>query len=209
MLISKIQMTNKYVSDHMRDWHIKCSGCSLCGEWFNPVIYRGSRASDIMLIGEAPGQEEEKKGLPFVGPAGQLLDKIFDSIGICTEDMFITNVLWCRPKAPSDSGRQNLSPKREQVKKCWPFTNDLINIMKPKIIIACGLPALKAITGIESPRMKDYEGTWIEKDESKVFVMRHPASILHLSRDPKEQVKVKKQVWQYMQHFRDTYKQYL
>lgn len=209
MTISKIQKTRQYISNHIQQYETICKDCSLC-DWHKPIIYRGDRSASIALVGEAPGKEEEKENLPFVGPAGQLLNKIFDAIGLCTEDMFITNVLWCRPRAPEGSGRQNLSPKIKQIKKCWPYTRDLLEILEPKIIIACGLPALKSITGMHNPRMKDYEGRWIDgNSQTKIFVMRHPASILHLSKDSEEQHKVKKQVWQYMQHFRDTYKQYL
>jgi DNA polymerase len=186
-----------------------CSKCSLAEDPENyPVVYRG-KPSDIALIGEAPGKQERIEGKPFVGPAGVLLDKIFEAVGIDTEDMFITNVVWCRPVAPYGSGRENFTPKVEQIKKCWPSTLDLLARVQPKIIIACGLPALKAITGMSSPRMRDYEGQWLDQGDRRVFVMRHPASILHLSHDPQEQRRVKQQVWQYMQHFRDTYEQYL
>jgi DNA polymerase len=189
-----------------------CLGCSLSDHPGNvPVLYRGDENAKIALIGEAPGKEERKQMRPFVGPAGELLDKIFAAIGIPTENLFITNVVWCRPVAAYGSGRENYTPKAEQIKTCWPYTEKLVDLVKPDIVIACGLPALKIITGKSSIRMGDYEGKWLHDvhPDRAVFVMKHPAALLHLARDPKAQHEAKAKVWAYMQTFRDTYKEYL
>lgn len=191
----------------IKDFPSVCNLCSLSQHAGNyPVIARGNPRADILLVGEAPGKKERERNAPFVGPAGQMLDKMFDAIGINTyEDMLITNVVWCRPVAPYGSGKENYTPKEEQNRKCWPFTQKIIELMDPKIIIACGLPALKRIMGTTSIRMGDKEGTWDTKDGRAVFTMRHPASILHLSIDPREQRRVKAKVWTYIQAFGEEY----
>lgn len=190
-----------------------CFRCSLSDHPGNyPVLCRGEHGSKIMLCGEAPGKEERRQGKAFVGPAGELLDKIFAAIGLNTNwDLFITNVVWCRPVAASGSGKENYTPKVEQIKTCWPYTEKLIDLVDPDIVIACGLPALKAITGKKNMRMGDYEGQWLHDvyPNRKVFAMTHPAALLHLGRDPAAQQAAKAKVWAYMQMFRDTYKEHI
>lgn len=189
-----------------------CTRCSLHEHDGNnhPVIGRGNINAPIMLIGEAPGKEEQARKTPFVGPAGQLLDRMFTAIDIDTnKDMYITNVVWCRPVAPARSGKQNYTPRQEQIEQCWKLTQRLVGMADPKILIACGAPAMKSVLGLSSARISDYEGEWVDHDDRKVFVMRHPASILHLSSDPGLQRAAKKKVWGYLQYFRDSYKQFI
>ena len=198
------------VRDFITAFPATCNLCSLSEHAGNyPIIARGNTRSDILLIGEAPGKEERERNTCFVGPAGRMLDDMFRAIDIDTSnDMLLTNILFCRPVAPYGDNRQNYTPKVEQIKTCWPFTQKIIELMNPKIIIACGLLALKKIMDTTKVRMGDKEGTWDIKDSRAIFTMRHPASILHLSRDPQEQQRVKAKVWNYLQKFRDTYKQY-
>jgi DNA polymerase len=192
------------------------SGCDRCSlsihqAGYNPVVYRGNPYTGIMLIGEAPGMVEQQTGRPFVGPAGELLDKMFNSIGLDTNsDMLITNVVYCRPTAPTGSGRQNYTPKDDQIARCWGFGRRAREIANPKILIPCGLPAAKLMLDDNSILMKDVEGRWLKSyDERDAFVIRHPASILHLSSKPDIQLRVKQRVRKYLQHFRDTYKEHL
>ena len=183
-----------------------CSRCTLSAHDNRPVLYRGNPKAPIVLIGEAPGAKEDKNGRPFSGPAGQLLDKIFHAIGMDTnEDMLLTNVVYCRPVAPKFSGRQNYTPKTEQTTCCFPFTRKALQLLQPKVIIACGRTALCALMNDDSCGIGQYEGKW----EGNVFVMTHPAAILHQSNDPNRQRETKLKVWKYMQYFRDTYKERL
>lgn len=183
-----------------------CTRCSLSEHEGNyPVLYRGNPESNIMLIGEAPGLRERELGSPFTGPAGQLLDKMMNAIGLDTNNnMLITNITYCRPVAPRNSGRQNYTPKITQVSRCWPFTRKAIEIVKPKIVIACGLPAAKTILGDSTIRMKDIEGSW----RNNIFIMRHPAAVLH-ERDRAAQQNTKNKMWEYLKYFRSTYKKKL
>lgn len=181
-----------------------CNRCSLSEHIGNyPVLYRGNPEAKIMLIGEGPGKVERELGRAFVGPAGNLLDAMFDAVKISTEhDMLLTNCIYCRPVAPESSGKQNYTPKREQIVRCWPFTKRAIAIVNPDIIIACGLPAARELLDDHTISMREIEGRWFKNN---IFIIRHPASILHLSIDPEAQKQVKQKVWEYLQHFRDTY----
>lgn len=185
----------------------RCSCCSLADEKNKPIVYRGNPDAEIMIVGEAPGKVEQQEGKPFVGPAGQLLDKIMGSININTdEDTFITNSVFCRPVAAENSGKENYTPKENQLEKCNPFLRNLKDrIVRPKVIIACGRIALGALTNKSKLKLGDYEGAWHQCKGIPMFVMRHPAAILYLKGE--EQAEVKKKVWSYMKIFRDTYKE--
>lgn len=172
-----------------------CTKCNLGAS--KPIVYRGNLKADILLVGEGPGKTEEEVGLPFTGVSGQLLDKIFESIDLDTnKDMLLSNCIMCRPKAPEGSGRQNLTPNEEQLDACFPYVRNLIRIIKPKVIIACGRIALGELLGDRKVKMKDYEGKWITynkeydlfgpRGEEKItinpnipmFAMCHPSYIL-------------------------------
>jgi DNA polymerase len=199
-----------------------CSRCSLSDHGCPPIVYRGNPNSDILLIGEAPGKIEQEQMKPFVGPAGELLDNIMKAIGLSTEeDMIIMNTVFCRPTAHQSSGKQNYTPKKEQIVRCWPFVEKAISLLKPKIIIACGRTALSQLTGDTSIRIGQGEGKWMsykylvpfppptrgsKVEEVPMFVMTHPAAILHKAKYPEEQRTMKLKVWEYMKYFRDTYK---
>lgn len=185
-----------------------CSRCSLSNHEGNyPVLYRGRPEASIALFGEAPGLRERELGKPFTGPAGSLLDDIFRAIGIDTnKELFISNITYCRPVADVGSGKQNYTPKLEQIVRCWQFGKKALELLNPKIIIACGLPAAKVLLGDETLRMGEIEGRWLKDN---IFIMRHPASILHQSNYPDVQHETKRKVWEYMKHFRDSYKERL
>jgi DNA polymerase len=189
-----------------------CSRCTLhMHEGNKPVLYRGNPDAKILLFGEGPGLVEQQELKPFVGPAGEKLDQIFNAIDISTDtDMIIKNIVCCRPTAAPDSGRQNYTPKKDQIVRCWQFGKKAIDLLDPKIIIACGRPALQTL--IDDPRatMGANAGRWLPyPDDRKLFVMHHPAAILHKSNWPDEQRQLRKQIWEYMQHFRDTYQEKL
>jgi DNA polymerase len=191
------------VQEFCKGFEEGCSRCSLSVHMKKalPVIYRGNPEAKIVLIGEAPGAEEYKCGKPFTGPAGEQLDKLMAGLGINTDrDLFITNVAYCRPEAPKGSGKQNYTPRKDQVAMCFPFTRKLIDIVKPLVIIACGGTAAKELLDDATATVGGTEGRWFHygDDAIPLFVMRHPAAWLHLSDKPKEQFEMKKMVWEYM-----------
>jgi DNA polymerase len=204
----------------------ECSRCNL-GPCV-PITHRGNLEADIMLIAEAIGLEEEKQRKPLVGPSGQLLDKMFESIGLDTnKDMLLSNCLMCRPRAPKDSGRQNLTPSEEQLNACFPYVRNLIRIVKPKVIIACGRIALGELLGDRKVKMKDYEGKWIKynreysllspdqkhtieiKPDIDMFVMCHPSYILRQKSfmNDEEYKQCKDNIKNYMNDFKEEYKE--
>jgi DNA polymerase len=108
-----------------------CRKCPLWETRTNPVVGEGSLNPKVMFIGEAPGYNEDKEGRPFVGKAGKVLDELLESIGLKREEVYIANVLKCRPP-------NNRDPKPEEIKACTPYLNRQISIIKPKIICTLG-----------------------------------------------------------------------
>jgi len=108
-----------------------CKKCALHKTRINPVIGEGSYNAKIMFIGEAPGFNEDKQGKPFVGQAGKILDELLNSANLKREEIYIANILKCRPL-------QNRNPTKEEIKSCTPYLNKQIEIIKPKIICCLG-----------------------------------------------------------------------
>lgn len=143
-----------------------------------------------MVIGEAPGKDEDEKGLPFVGRAGQLLTKIIESIDLKREDVYIANICKCRPP-------NNRAPLRDEVDKCIPFLHKQIEIIKPAFILALGATAVNSLTG-EKPIMAEARGKLTEFHGVKMLITYHPAALLYnpnLKRDVWEDMKLLKKLY--------------
>jgi uracil-DNA glycosylase family 4 len=110
---------------------LKCKKCSLCKTRKFPVIGQGNHRAKIMFVGEAPGMSEDLSGVPFCGQAGKILDGLLNSAGIKREEVYIANILKCRPPA-------NRNPKQEEIEACTPYLEKQIEIIKPKIICTLG-----------------------------------------------------------------------
>ncbi|MBD3169566.1 MAG: uracil-DNA glycosylase [candidate division Zixibacteria bacterium] len=147
-----------------------CAECPLCESRTNYVFGAGNPKADLMLIGEAPGRDEDLKGEPFVGRAGQLLDKILKSVNFEREEVYIANILKCRPP-------NNRDPQPDEVEHCLPILNKQIDLIKPRIILCMGRIAVQYLLGekgsLTKIREKDYEYKGI-----RVFVTYHPAALL-------------------------------
>jgi len=193
-----------------------CQRCSLSQRSAQKVIYRGNLNAKIVLVGEAPGLVEEQQGLPFVGPAGQLGDKIFESIGLDTnKDMWLSNICLCRPAAPEGSGKQNYTPIVEQKQRCMPYILKMIGLTQPKVVILAGLTAAQTLLGKKLiPNMKSCAGKFIDIDSifgtgntkalTKVFVMYHPAYVIHAQKGgPEKAQEARRAMWEHMQILRD------
>ncbi len=128
------------------------NGCTKCNLGLQPglngvCLPKGNYKSQFMIIGEAPGRHEDIQGKPFVGPAGQLLEKIWASVGMDLNDWFITNTVLCRPIAAKGSGKENFTPKKEQRANCSTHLKQQLYLVSPKIIVTLGLTATRAILG--------------------------------------------------------------
>lgn len=187
---------------------LKYHGCRRCDLGFQRdingcCVSRGSQTSSRMIIGEAPGKDEDSTRQPFTGPAGRLLDRIWASVGMDTNDWYLTNVVLCRPVAPSGYGKQNLTPKADQKKICNPYMWQQIQLLNPAIIVALGAHATAAMVKKSTVRMGDYRGKLIRSGRFLVYPMIHPAAILHASRNPEQQKKYREQTWADVQRLRD------
>jgi DNA polymerase len=180
--------------------YLHTEGCRRCDLGFQDningcCVARGPNDSKRMIVGEAPGKDEDATREPFTGPAGQLLDKIWDRAGLDTKDWYITNATLCRYVAPWGSGRQNLTAKVEQRKRCKPYLETQIELLQPNIIVTLGRIALEEILQLKGIRMGDYRGRLITDKNYLVFPMVHPAAILHASSEPQKHLLYRQQTW--------------
>lgn len=158
-----------------------CTNCELCQSRTSTVPGEGKAESpDIMFVGEGPGPEEDAQGRPFVGKAGQLLDKMIEAMGYSREEVFIGNVVKCRPA-------NNRKPLKEEMNLCLPYLRQQIELIKPKIIVGLGGPAMEGLLG-RSVSITRMRGVWQEYEDIKLMPTFHPSYLL---RDPSK----KKEAW--------------
>ena len=163
---------------HLRQWRVirkevsECVLCELHRTRKNTVFGVGAENADLMLIGEAPGADEDAQGEPFVGRAGKLLDSILASIGMSREQVFIANILKCRPP-------NNENPTPEQAEKCRPHLNRQIELIQPRVILALGAVAAHNLLNVETP-IGRLRGAVHEMSGSGIPVVPtyHPAYLL-------------------------------
>lgn len=136
----------------------------------NVVIGRGSPTAAIMMIGEGPGEQEDIQGMPFVGPAGKLLDLLLDALMFKEEDYYIANIVKCRPPG-------NRNPSDEEAEKCLPLLRHQVRLIRPKIIVCLGAVAMKYIVDREA-RISQIRGQWIERKGFSIMPTFHPAALL-------------------------------
>jgi DNA polymerase len=165
-----------------------CSRCKLHRLGRKQIVFGvGNPNADLMFVGEAPGADEDQQGIPFVGRAGQLLTKIIEAIDLKREDVYIANVIKCRPP-------QNRNPEQDEVETCEPFLFQQIDIIRPKVIVALGTFAARALLRTLDPisrlrgRVYDYRGAKLIPTFHPAYLLRNPAS--------------KREVWEDMKRVR-------
>jgi uracil-DNA glycosylase family 4 len=153
-----------------------CTRCKLHGLGRKQIVFGvGNPAADLMFVGEAPGGDEDIQGIPFVGRAGQLLTKIIEAIGLKRDDVYIANVIKCRPP-------QNRNPEQDEVETCEPFLFRQIDIIKPKVIVALGTFAARTLLRTSDPisrlrgRVYDYRGAKLIPTFHPAYLLRNPSS---------------------------------
>ncbi len=156
----------------------QCHRCGLGDTRTHAVVGRGNLNALIMLIGEAPGQNEDETGLPFVGKAGQLLEKILASVNLDTEkDVYLGNLNKCRPP-------DNRVPTTEEIAACKPYLLEQIRLVDPKIILLTGATAVKGVTG-DKRAITKIRGQWLEWEGRLCMPIFHPSYLLrNQSREP-------------------------
>lgn len=161
-----------------------CKRCRLSEGRTNIVFGVGNPKAKLMFIGEAPGRDEDKQGEPFVGRAGQLLNKIIEAMGMKREEIYIGNIIKCRPP-------ENRPPQPDEVATCIPFLHQQIKFIKPKVIVCLGSTAFQHLLKSEE-KISVSRGQWFDFEGIKVMPTYHPAFLL---RNPD----AKKPVWEDMQ----------
>ena len=147
-----------------------CNKCKLCKNRKNIVFGDGNANADIMFIGEGPGADEDEQGVPFVGKAGKLMNQAFIGLGIDRNNVYIANIVKCRPP-------QNRNPEDDEASSCLNYLRNQVMIVKPKIIVLLGSVALKNILGKEYG-ITSSRGKWIEKKGILYMPTFHPAALL-------------------------------
>ncbi len=168
-----------------------CQKCGLHKGRLNPVAGEGNPDADIMFIGEGPGEMEDIKGKPFVGRAGKLLTKMLAAINLTREEVFITNIVKCRPP-------NNRTPLPEEVNACFPYLERQINVIQPLIICCLGGPATKTLLNTREGISK-LRGTIRKYNDIPVIPTYHPAAVLRFPD------KYKRAVWNDLKVLRDLY----
>ena len=162
----------------------ECTRCKLHKGRQNLVFGVGNPNADLMFIGEGPGADEDEQGEPFVGRAGQLLNNMITAMGLRREDVYIANVVKCRPP-------NNRQPERDECETCMPFLLRQIEVIRPKIMVALGATAAKNLLGLNDS-MGNLRGKLYDFRGTKLVVTYHPAFLL---RDPRQ----KKETWKDLQ----------
>ena len=162
----------------------ECTRCILHKGRTKLVFGVGNPRAELMFVGEGPGADEDKQGEPFVGRAGQLLNKMIEAMGLRREDVYIANVVKCRPP-------DNRTPERDEMETCGPFLFRQIAAIQPKVIVALGATATKSLLGVNEP-MSALRGRWHDFRGTKLVATYHPAYLL---RDPRQ----KAEAWKDLQ----------
>lgn len=172
----------------LREFLEGCPRCKLSGSRSQIVFGQGDPKAELVFIGEAPGREEDEQGLAFVGRAGQLLTKIIEAIGRKREEVYICNILKCRPP-------NNRNPEADEVAACRPFLEEQIRLISPRAIVTLGTFAAQALLETDEP-IGRLRGRWRTVKGVRVMPTFHPAFLL---RSPER----KKDVWEDMKLVRD------
>lgn len=178
----------------MEELESRISGCKACplGDTRQNLVFgKGNPQAALLFIGEGPGGDEDKQGQPFVGRAGQLLDRIIEAAELPWEDIYITNVVKCRPP-------QNRLPAPAEVEICKSHLREQLRIIQPQFIICLGALAARVVVDPKA-KITQIRGKWVEKGAFRIMPTFHPAALL---RDPAK----KRPVWEDMQQVRDAYR---
>jgi DNA polymerase len=167
-----------------------CTKCALAATRTNVVFSRGNPEAKLVFIGEAPGADEDEQGLPFVGRAGQLLDKMIGAMGLDpAKDVYVCNIIKCRPPG-------NRKPEPIEVETCIPYLHEQLAAIDPKVIVALGNTAVAALLGTKLGITK-VRGQWkLYRGKIPIMPTYHPS---YLIRPSAQQVEAKKQVWEDLQ----------
>lgn len=171
---------------------LSCTQCPHLVRSRTQVVYGvGNPFAELMFVGEAPGEDEDLNGEPFVGKAGQLLTRIIGAMDYSRQDVFIANVLKCRPDMPAGEAG-NRKPKPAEMATCLPWLREQISLIKPKVLVALGATAVEGLLG-EPRTMREVRGQWLDYGGVPLMPTYHPAYLLR-----NQTVAEKRKVWEDM-----------
>jgi uracil-DNA glycosylase family 4 len=166
-----------------------CTRCQLAQQGRKQIVFGvGNPEAELMFIGEAPGADEDAQGIPFVGRAGQLLTNMIVAMGLRRDDVYIANIIKCRPPG-------NRTPERDECETCSPFLLRQIDVLQPKAIVALGAVAARTLLQMNEP-MSVLRGRWYDFRGTPLAVTYHPAYLL---RDPRQKAEAWKDLQMVMQ----------
>jgi DNA polymerase len=178
--------------DALRERAMSCVKCPhLAASRKNVVFGVGNIDSPLMFVGEAPGADEDEQGEPFVGKAGQLLTRIIEAMGLKRSDVYIANILKCRPDTPGQSAG-NRKPRPEEMETCIPYLHEQIDLIKPKVLVALGATAVEGLLG-KTQGITKLRGHWQEYRGTPLMPTYHPAYLLR-----NQAMGEKRRVWEDM-----------
>lgn len=176
----------------MRSPVLACTKCPHLVRSRTQVVFGvGNPQAELMFVGEAPGAEEDLQGEPFVGKAGQLLTKIIETMGFRRSDVYIANVLKCRPDMPPGQPG-NRRPTTLEMQTCLPYLRQQIEIIRPRVLVALGAVAMEGLTGTVEP-MRNLRGRWHSFQNTPLMATYHPAYLLR-----NQSLSEKRKVWEDM-----------
>ncbi len=176
----------------MRPRVLECVKCPHLVKSRTQVVFGvGNPEAELMFVGEAPGEDEDRQGEPFVGKAGQLLTKIIQAMGFAREDVYIANVLKCRPDMPPGASG-NRKPVPSEMETCIPYLKEQIDIIQPRVLVALGATAMQGLLG-ETRSMNQLRGRWHDFHGTPLMATYHPAYILR-----NQALSEKRKVWEDM-----------
>ncbi|HIH15050.1 MAG TPA: uracil-DNA glycosylase [Nanoarchaeota archaeon] len=162
--------------ESLQEEYKSCKKCSkLCESRTQVVFGSGNKNAKIIFIGEAPGANEDHEGIPFCGASGQVLNQLLESVSLSKEDIFITNIILCRPE-------KNRNPEKEEIENCRTRLDELLKIMQPKVIVTIGNFATERI--IKQKGITLIHGKIFSLGEIHVVPVIHPANLLYNGRNP-------------------------
>jgi uracil-DNA glycosylase family 4 len=147
-----------------------CTACRLCETRGRAVPGEGDRSARVLFVGEGPGAEEDRQGRPFVGPAGMLLEKMLRAINLKREDVYIANIIKCRPPG-------NRVPADTEAKACLPFLRRQLKLISPRVIVCLGTTAARYVMDPDARVTRD-RGRWMERSGFSMLATYHPAALL-------------------------------
>lgn len=178
-----------------------CRKCGIGATRRNAVYGEGDACAELMVVGEGPGETEDKLGRPFVGRAGELLDKMLLSIELPRENVFICNTVKCRPTLDNGHRLANRAPTPEEMRNCRPYLDEQIELVRPRVILALGAPAAKSFMGDKFSITKQ-RGQWFDGPGGiPIIATFHPAYVLRQTGGA--MTEVKRLVWSDLKKVRE------